>query len=430
MVTAPYEPYDALVGTSTAVLRMVRNVTGAYADYLRDRQGVAPALRPRLELNPLGVNPDRFRPATPAERATRRAALLVADDAVAVLFAGRFNPHAKAHPFPMFQGVARAAQQTGRRAHVIMSGWAANDSLLRAFVDGARAFAPGVPVSVVDGTDPAWRFAAWQAADLFSSLADSIQETFGLVILEAMACSLPVVAPDWDGYRDLVVDGETGQLVPTYLLRDATADATVRLLLGAVDYDAFLGECNQAAVVDPAAAAAAFARLFADPALCQRLGAAGRQRVLERFTWAGVIRAYEELWRGQEAERQARAARNPATPPSGGPPCYPAPEWSFAGYPTLLLGKDDSLQAAPGAGDDLGQFLALPLTSYARDRRLGDEAALRAVLAAASTPRAVGELDACLGGRGASYGAGRATLAWMLKYGLLRRVSAPAGRDG
>ncbi len=429
MVTAPYEPYDALVCTSTAVLRMVRAVTGAYADYLRDRHGGAPALRPRLELIPLGVNPDRFRPATPAERAAQRAALNVADDAVAVLFVGRFTPHAKAHPFPMFQGVARAAQQTGRRAHLNLSGWAANDSLLRAFLDGARAFAPGVPVSVVNGTDPAWRFAVWQAADLFTSLADSIQETFGLVILEAMACGLPVVASDWDGYRDLVVDGETGLLVPTCLLRDATADATVRLLLGAVDYDAFLGECNQAAVVDPVAAAAAFARLFADPALCRRLSHAGRQRVLERFTWAGVIRAYEALWRSQEAERQARAARSPAAPSPGGPPCYPAPEWSFAGYPTLLLGQDDSLEAAPGAGDDLGQLLAQPLTSYASDRRIGDEAALRAILAAASNPRTVGELDACLGGRGASYGAGRATLAWMLKYGLLRRIPVPAEAD-
>jgi len=429
MVTAPYEPYDTLVCTSTAVLRMVRAVTGAYADYLRDRHGGAPALRPRLELIPLGVNPDRFRPATPAERSAQRAALHVADDAVAVLFVGRFTPHAKAHPFPMFQGVARAAQQTGRRAHLILSGWAANDSLLRAFIDGARTFAPGVPVSVVDGTDPAWRFAVWQAADLFTSLADSIQETFGLVILEAMACGLPVVASDWDGYRDLVVDGETGLLVPTCLLRDATADATVRLLLGAVDYDTFLGECNQTAIVDPAAAAAAFARLFADPSLCRRLGAAGRRRVLERFTWAGVIRAYEELWRSQEAERQGRTAQTPAAPPLGGPPCYPAPEWSFAGYPTLLLGKDDLLETAPGAEDDLGQFLTLPLTSYARDRRLGDEAALRAVLAAAATPRTVGELDACLRGRGASYRAGRATLAWMLKYGLLRRITGLTGRE-
>lgn len=166
------------------------------------------------------------------------------------------------------------------------------------------------------------------------------------------------------------------------------------------------------------------------PALCRRLGAAGRQRVLERFTWAGVIRSYEDLWRGQEAERQARAARSPVAPPRGGPPCYPSPEWSFADYPTFLLDKDDLLEAAAGAGDDLGQLLALPLTSYAGDRRLNDEAALRAVLAAASTPRTVSELDACLDGRGASYGAGRATLAWMLKYGLLRRVRAPTARDG
>src|SRR5436190_51776 len=75
LVTAPSEPYDALICTSAAVVRMVRAVTGAYADYLRDRFGGAPALRPRLETIPLGVNPERFRPATPQERAARRAAL-------------------------------------------------------------------------------------------------------------------------------------------------------------------------------------------------------------------------------------------------------------------------------------------------------------------------------------------------------------------
>ena len=59
------------------------------------------------------------------------------------------------------------------------------------------------------------RFQVWHAADLVVSLVDNIQETFGLVIVEAMASGLPVVATDWNGYRDLVVDGETGFLVPT-----------------------------------------------------------------------------------------------------------------------------------------------------------------------------------------------------------------------
>jgi glycosyltransferase involved in cell wall biosynthesis len=425
MVTAPYESHDALVCTSAAVVRMVRALTGAYADYLRDRGGGTPGLRPRLETVPLGVNPERFRPATAAERAQRRAALHVADDAVAILFVGRFTPHAKAHPFPMFHGVAEAARRTGRSVHLILSGWAPHPTLLQTYLDAARAFAPGVPVSVVDGMDPALRFAVWHAAYVFTSLSDSIQETFGLVVLEAMASGLPVVAADWDGYRDLVSDGHTGFLVRTRMVPGATADATVRLLLQGVDYDGFLAECNQAVAVDPAQAAAAYARLLADDDLRRRMGEAGRQRVRERFTWAGVVRAYEELWLDQDAQRRDFLARHPgAARPCPGPACYPAPEVSFAGYPTELLGEDARLEAAPGAEDGLGPALALAVTNYARERRLGDEAALRALLAQAKTPRTLSELDAILRRLGVAPGSGRATVAWLLKYGLLRAPTA------
>src|SRR5262249_38681471 len=149
----------------TAVARMVRAITETYIDYLRDHQGGKPTLRPRLEIIPLGVNPERFHPATAAERAAQRAALHVTDDEIAVLFVGRFTPHAKAHPFPMFHGLAEAARRTGQRPHLILAGWAAHPTILHAYLDGARAFAPGIPVSVVDGMDPAHRFALWHAAD-------------------------------------------------------------------------------------------------------------------------------------------------------------------------------------------------------------------------------------------------------------------------
>jgi glycosyltransferase involved in cell wall biosynthesis len=420
MLTAPYETYDALICTSTAVVNMVRAVTEAYAAYLGERFGCAVTLRPRLAHIPLGVNPDRFRPASAEERAARRAALNIRPEAVAVLFVGRFTPHAKAHPFPMLAGLARAAQTTGQPIHLILSGWAADDGQMRLFLDGVHTFAPGLPVSVVNGLDPELRFGVWQAADVCTSLSDSIQETFGLVVIEAMACGLPIVVTDWDGYRDLVVDGETGVLVPTTMVRGATEDATLRLMLGAIDYDAFLAECNQAVAVDVDAAAAAYGRLVANAGLRQRLGAAGRERVLERFTWQGVVKAYEELWQEQEAERQAVVTFAPTRRPSG-PAWYPPPEVSFAAYPTCWLDEDDRLIAAQEAMDGLPRVLALPLCTYAGGRA-GDEATLRALLGEATAPRRLGDLTALLTARGIAAGPARATLAWLVKYGLLRRA--------
>src|SRR5262249_11537651 len=182
--TAPSEPHDVLGCTSRAGADMVRAVTDTYADYLGQRHGGTPGLGLRMETIPLGVDTERFRPPTPEERAAQRRALQAADDEVVVLFVGRLTAHAKAHPVPMFQTVSLAAQATGQRAHLVLAGWG-DPAVVGAFRDAARTFAPNVRLGVVDGTRPETRFAVWHAADVFTSLADNIQETFGLAIIEA-----------------------------------------------------------------------------------------------------------------------------------------------------------------------------------------------------------------------------------------------------
>ncbi len=415
LVTAPYESYDALVCTSRAVQNMVRAVTGAYADYLKERQGGSPELRLRLETIPFGVNPERHRLPTLEERAAQRHAWQIADDEVAVLFVGRLAAHAKAHPAPLFLACAQAARTTGKKVHILLAGWGFPD-MLRAFTDSARALAPDVRVSIVDGTHPQVRFAIWHAADVFAALSDSLHEYFGLAVLEAMACGLPVLASDWDGFKDLVVDGVTGFRVPTYLVRDATADSMARLLtLGELEYEPFLAETNQAVVVDIESATEAMTELIQSAELRRRLGDAGRRRVLERFTWAQVIAAYEALWKSQENERKARAARS-------GPrrsKCPPV-EQAFAAYPTDILQSDIALAAVPGSAERLETLLALPLTNYAEKRRVRDAAVLREVLAMAGQACLLAQLDRVLEQAGANLVTSRATVAWLLKYGLLK----------
>jgi glycosyltransferase involved in cell wall biosynthesis len=426
-ITAPFEPHDALICTSRAVATTVRAITDRFAEYLRDRHGGNPRLDLRLETIPLGVDTDRFRPATPEERASERRALGIGDHEVVVLFVGRLAHHAKAHPFPMFRGVDLAAKATGRAVRLLLSGWAPNRAIRDAFADGARAFAPGITVQFVDGMDAAKRFTVWRAADLFVSLVDNIQETFGLVIVEAMASGLPVVATDWDGYRDLVEDGRTGFLVPTTIVSDASGAATSRLMFGELDYDHFLAEVSQNVAVDVAAAAAALARLIGDEALRAAFGAAARRRAVEIFDWSRIIAAYESLWRDQEAQRQEFARSRTRFDVGGFPAHYPPPELSFAGYPTSWLGADSRVKVTTTTSEraELERLLTLPLTNHAANFRVTDPGLLSRALARAEAPCSVLEIDAFFLAEGINHQKARSTLAWMLKYDLVRLI-----RDG
>jgi glycosyltransferase involved in cell wall biosynthesis len=429
LITAPFEPYDALVCTSRAVAAMVREVTGLYADYLTERLGGKATMNSswrmpvRLETIPLGVDTDRFRPANPAERATARQLLRVDDDEVAILYVGRLSHHAKAHPYPLFRGASEASLATGRRVHLILAGWAAHQAVHDAFNEGARTIAPNVQTSIVDGREPTARRAVWHAADVFVSPSDNIQETFGLAVLEAMASGLPVVASDWDGYRDLVDHGQTGFLVPTAMVAGSTTTATARLLIGELDYDHFLAECSQATTVDVLGLSAAVSRLVGDPGLRQRMGAAGRSRAIAHFSWSKVILSYEELWRDQDAERSARASAFEGESPwraTAGPAAYPPPEQTFAAYPTRRLDGADLLLPVAGSSDRVDALLAMPLTHHAAGRRVADPAVLGSALALA--PCSIDDLDRYWNQHGVERGLGRSSVAWMLKYGLLRAV--------
>src|SRR5262249_9878657 len=147
----------------------------------------------------------------------------------------------------------------------------------------------------------------WAAADVFACLSDGVTEVSGPAALQAMARGLPVVASDWDGHRDFVVEGQTGFLVPTRLLAGAAADYAARLLTGGWQSDHFLAACSQTVAVDCVAAVAAFTRLLSDADLRARLGAAGRARAQAHFSWADVVKRYDALFAELEAERAARA---------------------------------------------------------------------------------------------------------------------------
>jgi starch synthase len=105
----------------------------------------------------------------------------------------------------------------------------------------------------------------------------SVYEPFGIINLEAMACETPVVASAVGGIPEVVVDGETGVLVPLDL-RDGTFEPT----------DAARFEGDLAAAVN---------RLMRDPELRAAMGKAGRRRAIERFSWDAIAQQTVDVYK-------------------------------------------------------------------------------------------------------------------------------------
>ena len=107
----------------------------------------------------------------------------------------------------------------------------------------------------------------------------SVYEPFGIINLEAMACRAPVVASATGGIKEVVVDGETGYLVP-FDQDPATSFP--------IDPEKFARDL-----------AARLNLLLEDPERCQRFGDAGRKRVEEIFSWTAIahqtIALYDRL---------------------------------------------------------------------------------------------------------------------------------------
>jgi starch synthase len=105
------------------------------------------------------------------------------------------------------------------------------------------------------------------AAQVFA--CPSIYEPLGIVNLEAMACETAVVASSVGGIPEVVSDGETGYLVK--LSQDSS------------QFEAEFAD--------------ALNKVLSDESLAQKLGAAGRNRVVAEFGWDKVARTTIDLYR-------------------------------------------------------------------------------------------------------------------------------------
>jgi glycosyltransferase involved in cell wall biosynthesis len=105
----------------------------------------------------------------------------------------------------------------------------------------------------------------------------SIYEPFGIINLEAMACETAVVASAVGGIKEVVVDGETGFLVPLEQMTESPYEP--------VNPDKFSRDLAEKINV-----------LMKDESLRTKFGKAGRQRAVDMFSWSTIAAETKKMY--------------------------------------------------------------------------------------------------------------------------------------
>lgn len=417
---SPSENSDAIVCPSHAVQGAIRSFWDVYGDYLKQRFGATFKCPVQLPIIPLGIDIEKFEKITTADkRAEQRQKLGLGEDDFVLLWVGRLSHAIKAHPLAMFQAAERAAIETGKNVHLVMVGYFVPEDAGPQFKNLAAAICQKAKVTFIPHGDPRFPDGLWAAGDIFLSLIDNMQESFGLTPIEAMAAGLPRVISDWDGYRDSVKQGEDGFLVRTLQPPANTGRALSELLLSGKEmYGGFLAKSALCVAVDQDDAVKAITTLINDKNLRKSFADKAKARVRAMYDWKHIIPAYEALWTEMAAKRRATRL---TTPPMQWPvalPQVPDPFTMYASYPTAALSETNALSVA-ATQDEIKKLWGQDINVFGIDMMIHPDEATKLISYISGKGKAT-IADVLQNYSSLDKASLWRTIAWLAKLGILR----------
>lgn len=342
---APSDTSDALICPSESIRDAVQNLWQLYAEYLNHHFGSTYRCPVQTPVIPLGIDANKFVSLTTGElRKAQRSALNIEQDEIVILFVGRLSFATKAHPLPLFMAAEQAAKRLKRKIRLVMYGYFKPKDMENHFKSLAKDIAKTVAIDFILNDDARFPKGLWAAADIFTSLSDNIQESFGLTPIEAMAAGLPSVITDWNGYRGGVRNGIDGFLIPTLTPPDKAGLAIAEAYYNEENYGISLVGASQSTALDIGLCADAFVAL-ADDNMRRQFSESARARALDTYDWKHIITSYEALWEELAYKRQSMP-RQQALPRNWQAmhPAFPNPWQMFSSFPSKKISYKDRIQ--------------------------------------------------------------------------------------
>ena len=323
------QPFDSIVCTSGPVLESIKKMHRLIKKDAFAKMYVKISFKARLDCLPLGINTEDYMLYSKDE--SRKRLNLSAQKTI-ILYFGRLSIYNKADLYPLLFAFKHLLSKN-KDILLVFAGKNFEGNYggkLKKIVYDLGIFNN---VKFFFNSSIKEKYLLYAASDIFVSPSDSLQESFGLSVLEAMASGLAVVVSDWDGYKDIVTHSKTGFLIPTYWTRCDQAIANSAYLFRNDNYTEHLF-LAQSVCIDVKRTIEYLALLIKRRDLRLKFGYNARERVLRNYDWSVVIPKYEMLMASLIDEAKSCKAG-----PKGTPIFYPRYFECFKHYPSRILNK-------------------------------------------------------------------------------------------
>jgi glycosyltransferase involved in cell wall biosynthesis len=391
--------YDAFVVTSQAASSAMLSLFEATCEFIARRFECKSLSLPRVSTIPLGIDPDFM---SPRDRNESRAMLGLPMEAMILLQTLPLAPESAASLEPMMAAM-RASAEIYPDALLVIATPDSAPAPPAELLNMARAFDLENRIMVLPSISLFSKPFVYSAADIFVCAKRNLLDTFGVNVLEAMACGVPVIATNWGSHRDIVEDGKTGFLIPTEW-SDEAGDA-ISPISAAYQQGRAEQSLERRTGIDVQAMAKCLRDLIANSELRHRFGEEGRRRAVAEFRWANIINRYEGLWRLQFEDLAAAQSEPIRT--------YGIDfNRVFQHFARHTLSEDLILSISPSAGVE-----SAPPSLQRFPAEIDPDQIRRICGKLGDGPRSLGELAS-------DCAAGAETAAYLVKRGQLRAVKA------
>lgn len=216
-------PYDSIVvpskPTREAVLAYFADVSSVTSGRF--------AYRGRVDVIPHGINIEEFQS---RDKLHSRKNFMIPPHATVLLSIARISSVSKMNYDRLLKFFSRLAKRTEAELLLVIAG-SDPDNEAQDLLGIASELGIADRIKIITNFKDESKADILSCADVFISLSDNLQESFGINLIEAMAMGLPVICTDWDGYKDIVDDGVTGYRIPTvWKVRECRQDILVNFV--------------------------------------------------------------------------------------------------------------------------------------------------------------------------------------------------------